>query len=117
MPAPGIDAVTQRMTYTHTDTAVAGIYSVESLDEKPQTVARYAVAPDLKESDDLTALTNESIESALGFKPLFIQAGSGSENAIKTERSRREWTIGLLILLFAIAAGEMFWAWLCGKAW
>lgn len=117
MPAPGLDAVTQRMTYTHTDTAIAGIYSVESLDEKPQTVARYAVAPDLKESDDLTTLTNEGIETALGFKPLFIQAGSGSENAIKTERSRREWTIGLLILLFAIAAGEMVWAWLCGKAW
>ena len=60
---------------------------------------------------------SEEIETTLGYKPVFLQAGSGAESQIKTERSRREWTIWVLLAVFAIAAFEAGWAWYCGKAW
>ncbi len=77
----------------------------------------FAVAPDLKETDDLTCLTEIEIEERLGFKPVFLKAETGAENEITTERDRREWTVWVLLVLFIVACGESIWAWICGKAW
>jgi hypothetical protein len=74
------------------------------------------VAPELRETDNPDALTDGEIEQLVGFRPVFLQAGSGAEQAIATERSRREWTVGLLLVLFLLAVGESLWAWYCGRA-
>ena len=77
----------------------------------------FAVAPDPRESDDLTCLSEPEIEQRLGFRPVFLKAETGAETEIKTERDRREWTVWVLLLLFTLACGESIWAWICGKAW
>jgi hypothetical protein len=113
---PGLDGQ-GKLTVAHTETATAGIYAIEAVGDQPMTVARYAVVPDLRESDDLTGLSDADVTTALGFAPMMLQAGTGDERQIATERSRREWTIGVLLTLFAIAVAEAVWAWRCGKAW
>ena len=115
--AAAIDPITKKLTLTYADTAKAGIYQFATAGTTPPKGPRFAVNPDLKESDDLTAATDEEIETTLGYKPVFLRAGSGAESQIKTERSRREWTIWVLLAVFAIAALEAGWAWYCGKAW
>ena len=114
---PSLDTTTKKLSLTYGDTMKAGVYQFAALDSTPPSGPRFAVNPDLKESDDLTAATDEEIEAALGFKPFLLQAGSGAEQQIKTERSRREWTIWILLAVFAFAAIEAAWAWYCGKAW
>ncbi|MFO0937685.1 MAG: hypothetical protein U0798_14360 [Gemmataceae bacterium] len=115
--ATSIDPLTKKLTVTYADTLQAGVYQIVGIDSNPPTGPRFAVNPDLKESDDLTVATDEEIEAAMGFKPYLLQAGSGAEQLIKTERSRREWTIWILLAVFALAAIEATWAWFCGKAW
>jgi hypothetical protein len=106
----------QRLAVTATDVPLAGVYRIVSDDESIKSPP-FAVSPDLRESDNLESLTDGEIETLLGFKPVFIQAGNGSEVAIAGERSRREWTVWVLIALFVFAVGEAVFAWMCGKAW
>lgn len=112
-----IDPITKKLMLTYGETSKAGIYQFANLDSNPPTGPRFAVNPDLKESDDLTSATEEEIESILGFKPVYLQAGSGAEQQIQSERSRREWTIWIILAVFTFAAIEAGWAWYCGKAW
>ena len=83
----------------------------------PYTQApRFAVVPDLREADNLDASSDADLEQFLGFRPVFLQAGTGAEQMIATERSQREWTIWALLIVFGLAVGESFWAWTCGRA-
>lgn len=114
---PSIDPVTRKLLLSYADTSRAGLYQFVAVDSNPPVGPRFAVNPDLRESDDLSQALDDEIEASLGFRPMFLQAGSGAEQQIKTERSRREWTIWILLFVFAMAAFESAWAWICGKAW
>ncbi|CAN5465742.1 hypothetical protein BH11PLA2_BH11PLA2_29380 [soil metagenome] len=105
-----------RLSVTAPDVPLAGLYKIVSEDDSI-TSPPFAVAPDLRESDNLEAFTDQEIEEKLGMKPVFLNAGTGAETQIAGERSRREWTVWVLLVLFAVAVGEALWAWLCGKAW
>ena len=107
----------QRLAVTASDIPLGGVYRIVADDSDENKSPPFAVSPDLRESDNLESFSDADVETALGFKPVFLQAGTGAESQIVGERSRREWTVWVLILLFAFAVGEALWAWLCGKAW
>ncbi len=110
-------AAGQRVSIEATDTSVAGLYQIGQAGEEPLRGPRFAVSPDLRESDDLTSLSDGEVEQLLGFKPVFLIAGTGSDDSLVNERSKREWTIWILLALFAFAVGESVWGWYCGRAW
>jgi hypothetical protein len=107
----------QPLQVVATETTVAGEYTIGPEGETPLRGARYAVIPDLQESESLISLSDEQTEEAIGFKPVMVIAGTEAESQIGAERSRREWTIWILLALFLVAGAEAFWAWFCGKAW
>ncbi len=100
---------------TASDTPLAGVYRILADNQDVKTAPLFCVSPNLSETDDLTALTNPEVEQILGFKPVFLEAGT--PEGIATERAKREWTVWVLLALFALAVGESVWAWFCGKAW
>jgi hypothetical protein len=106
-----------RLTVTAPDTPLAGVYAVGPEGEEPVRGPRFAVAPDLRETDNLDALADGEVEQLLGFRPTFLSAGAGEEAGIAGERARREWTVWALLGLFVLAVGESVWAWFCGRAW
>ena len=97
------------------DTPLAGIYRIVPDAEDRKDGPQFAMAPDLRETDDLSILLNPELEQAIGFKPVFLDAGA--PEGLSTERAKREWTVWLLLVLFVLAVGESIWAWFCGKAW
>ena len=115
-PAAG-GAGGKRLTVTAPETPVAGVYRIVPEGGDERAAPPFAVAPDLRETDNLDALSDGEIEQLLGFRPVFLAGGSGAERAIATERSRREWTVWVLLALFVVATGESVWAWFCGRAW
>ncbi len=106
-----------RHLVTAPDTARAGLYRITGAGRTPSEAdPLYAVAPDLRETDDLTVMTPEEINNAIGFKASHI---TGEEGAAQTgaERLKREWTTWLLMLLLILVLGEMALAWYCGRSW
>jgi hypothetical protein len=106
-----------KWTVTDAETSRAGVYHLGLDGESPPSGPRFAVAPDLRETDNLDSLTDAEAEEVLGFRPVLLLAGPDTEQTLLAERSKREWTVWLLLLVFALAAGESAWAWFCGKAW
>ncbi len=104
-----------KLTVTTPDTTVAGVYRIEM--EGDDKSARFAVAPDLRETVNLDSLSDAEAEDVLGFRPVLLIAGADTQNSVTAERSRRELTVLLLLVLFLLALVEGGWAWLCGKAW
>jgi hypothetical protein len=106
-----------KLTLNVPETSLAGIYRIGIPGEDPPTAARFAVAPDLRDSAKLDLMSDAELEEVLSFKPVIVLAGTESQATFADQRNRREWTIWVLLLLFGIAVGESFWAWFCGKAW
>jgi hypothetical protein len=109
--------VERKLTVTATDATSAGVYHIGLEGEDPPSGPRFAVAPDLQETESLDALTDTEAEEILGFKPVLLLAGTDAESTLAAERSRREWTVWVLLLVFFAAMAEAGWAWFCGKAW
>jgi hypothetical protein len=97
------------------ETPLAGVYRIVPDNEDRKDGPQFAVAPDLRETDDLAVLANPELEQVIGFRPVFLDAGA--PEGLTTERAKREWTVWLLLVLFFLAVGESVWAWFCGKAW
>jgi hypothetical protein len=97
------------------ETPKAGIYQIVAANE--QQGLRFAVVPDLRESESLETLGDDQIDDQLGFKPIHLNTGFDGSSFTGTERSRKEWTILVLVALLIFALGETLWAWFCGKAW
>ena len=78
--------------------------------------APIAVVPDLRETQDLTALTDGEIDQRLGFRAIHVTAGAcATINA--GERLNREWTPWLLTAVLILAVAESLLAYWCGRAW
>jgi len=45
-----------------------------------------------------------------------VSAGNEDDTLVGSERDRRELTVYILMVLFAIACVECGWAWRCGRA-
>ncbi len=74
-----------------------------------------AVTPDLSESADLEALTDDQIEALLGFPVLHATAGSGADSLGAVDRTQREWTFWILVAVLAATLCEALLAWFCGR--
>jgi hypothetical protein len=121
------EAFQGRSLVTAYETALAGIYRLAPADgparddgAKPQEADEgvpFAVVPNLRESEDLSSLSDEQIDERLDFKPLHLLAGDDPTVFSGAERLNREWTTWLLAALLALVLVEAGWAWLCGRAW
>jgi hypothetical protein len=114
------------------DTRRAGVYQlapeaapgedperVTSLDrETPRETlaARFAVAPDPRETENLDSLGEDEIDKLLGFRPVHVQATAASVGEQVAERRSQEWTF-LLWAVLALALFEVGLAWFCDRAW
>ena len=107
----------QKLTVTATDTLVAGEYAIVPVGRPPEDGITFAVNPDLAETENLDPITDGELEDALGFRPTVIQAGAGTETAVRERRTRGEWTEWVLLALLFLLVGEAAWAWFCGRAW
>jgi hypothetical protein len=76
-----------------------------------------AVVPDLRESQDLSTLTDEEIDQRLGFQPIHITAGAAASAQGAEDRLNREWTTWLLAAVLLLAGLESLLAYWCGRAW
>ena len=104
------------LTVTATDTATSGEYQMGYEGETNPTGPRFAVIPDLRESENLEAMGDADFDTAIGFKPVIVSAGAEAQQTVGNLRSKREWTIYLLLFVFVFAALECAWAWYCGRA-
>ena len=75
----------------------------------------FAVTPDLRESENLESLTDEQIDAKLGFQVVHAVAGNDPAQFTGLDRTNREWTIWVLMLVLAVAVGEALLAWYCGR--
>jgi hypothetical protein len=107
----------QKLAVTATDTFVAGEYAIVPVGAAEGEGITFAVNPDLRETENLDAITNGELEKLLGFSPTIIQAGAGTETAVRERRTRGEWTEWVLLALLFLLVGEATWAWFCGRAW
>jgi hypothetical protein len=110
-------AAGQKLTVTATDTFTAGVYRIVPAGEAESKGPVFAVNADLRESANLDPATEANLKDMLGFAPKVIPAGAGTEGAVTSHRSGREWTEWVLLAVLAFLAAESVWAWVCGKAW
>lgn len=105
----------EQLALTVPDTTKAGVYTIA--EEGTETGTRFAVIPDLRESETLDPLPDSQIDEMLGFKPDHLGSGSEASAKAASVRNRNEWTVLALLMLLLFAVGETAWAWFCGKAW
>ncbi|HXD87858.1 MAG TPA: BatA domain-containing protein [Urbifossiella sp.] len=107
----------EKLAVTATDTADPGIYRIVADGMPDSKGALFAVNPDLRESQNLDNASNEDLRKLLGFDPVVIQAGAGTEAAVNQTRTLSEYTEFFLLFLLVALVGESIWAWACGRAW
>jgi hypothetical protein len=86
-------------------------------DKEKESGSPVAVRPDLRESADLTSLTDSELDGQLGFKPIHVIAGTDPGSYSGVVRANLEWTPEILMAVLALAVSEGILAWFCGKAW
>jgi hypothetical protein len=77
----------------------------------------FAVAADVRDSEQLQPASTEDIDNQLGFKAAHWTAGEEGGLFGSGERMKNEWTMWLLATLLVLALGETVLAWFCGRAW
>jgi hypothetical protein len=113
----------ERFLVSSADTLVAGEYALVPVGAPdPQGLLTesgiaFAVNPDLRETENLEVVSDSDVEKLLGFRPAIIQAGAGTESAVRDRRTRGGWTEWILLGLLFLLVGEAAWAWFCGRAW
>ncbi len=123
------EKIGKRVVITAPELAHAGIYRMTARPRGLESVADtidmrdavktgipIGVAPDLRESEDLTSLTDGEIDAKLGFTPIHIVAGEGVVST-GADRLNREWTVWALLAVLALVLFEVVLAWWCGRAW
>src|SRR5262245_3735845 len=106
---------TEQLALTVADTAKAGVYTIS--EEGREVGTKFAVIPDLRESETMDPLPDQQIDELLGFKPEHLTSGDATSAEAQSVRSRNEWTVTALLALLFFAVFETAWAWFCGKAW
>ena len=112
-----------RLVVSTNETLVAGEYAIVPVGAPDpvglvgETGVAFVVNPDLRETENLDAVTDADLEKMLGYRPAVIPAGAGTESAVRDRRTPREWTEWVLLALLLLLVGEATWAWFCGRAW
>jgi hypothetical protein len=106
---------TEQLALTVADTSRAGVYAIS--EEGVEAGTRFAVIPDLRESETMDPLPDQQIDEMLGFKPEHLTSGDEATAKAQSARNRNEWTVTTLVALLLFALFETAWAWFCGKAW
>lgn len=100
-------------TLTTTDTTVSGDYKIQPVGRELDDAPRFAVNPELRESDNLDVVTNDEGKAKLGVEPRSV-ATADPDSLVN--RPDKEWpTVAFLLLLFVFVCGEAVWAWYCGR--
>jgi len=117
MKLPAAVALTPggKPTIAVSDTAVAGEYQIQAAGLNDDDPPRFAVIPDLRESEVLETLNEADLAAKLGYAPLMHQAGANTD-LVEQIRNQREWTVPLLVALFCFLLVEGVWAWYCNRA-
>ncbi len=108
--------VGQKPSVSTTDSLVAGEYAIVPVGATDMDGITFAVNPDLRETENLDVISDGDLEKLLGFRPTIIQAGAGTETAVRERRTRGEWTEWVLLFLLLLLIVEATWAWSCGRA-
>jgi uncharacterized membrane protein len=95
----------------------AGVYFLTTRENGTGDRIPFAIAPDLRESANLEALSESDINKQLGFTPAQLTVRDNQELDFARERTNREWTTWLLALVLLLALAEVLLAWFCGRAW
>lgn len=106
-----------RLTVTADDVDRAGLYRISAVGEERPNEPTFAVVPQLRETEEMEALTPEQIDKRLGFAVFHVTAGDDGSVFSGAERLRREWTPWLLGVLLVAVVAEMVFAWYCGRSW
>ena len=126
------ETIAGRPLVTAEDTARAGVYRMVRSDrnlpgladdiadtktnEEPEGVP-FAVTADVRDSEQLQPQSAADLDGQLAFKPVHLTAGDDSGLFGSAERTKSEWTMWLLAVLFVLVVGETVLAWYCGRAW
>jgi hypothetical protein len=111
-----------RLVVNTTETLVAGEYAIvptgapDPIGMQSENGIAFAVNPDLRETENLDVVSDGDLEKMIGFRPTIIQAGAGTESAVRDRRTQSEWTEFVLLFLLFLLLGEAAWAWFCGRA-
>jgi hypothetical protein len=97
----------------------AGVYYLTTLENEAGDRVPFALAPDLRERDGagLELMSEADINRQLGFTPVHLTVKDSESLDFAAERTHREWTIWLLVLVLLLALAEVVVAWFCGRAW
>ena len=107
---------TEQLALTVADTSRAGVYTIS--EEGAEAGTRFAVIPDLRESETMDPLPDQQIDELLGFKPEHLTSGAEATAKAESVRNRNEWTVTAAAGVAAVrGASRRRWAWFCGKAW
>ncbi len=106
----------QKPSVSTNDSLVAGEYAIVPIGAPEIDGITFAVNPDLRETENLDVISDGDLEKLLGFRPTIIQAGAGTETAVRDRRTKGEWTEWVLLFLLFLLIVEATWAWSCGRA-
>jgi hypothetical protein len=97
----------------------AGVYYLTTREDKAGDRVPFAMAPDLRERDGagLEQISEADLNRQLGFTPVHLTVKDGASLDFAAERTHREWTIWLLVVVLLLALAEVVLAWFCGRAW
>lgn len=109
------EATRGRPVVTAADTPRAGVYRIQTENEGGGAV--FAVTADLRESEDLSAMTDKDLDDLLGFPTVHLTAGENAAETALSLRSGREWTLTVLLCVAALVLTEAVFAWFCSRAW
>jgi hypothetical protein len=115
LPAAVALEATGKPTLVIADTSVAGEYQIQVQGLNDEDAPRFAVVPDLRESEVLDTMNDADVAAKVGFAQFFRQAGMKND-LVESIRNQREWTVPVLVALFLFLLVEGVWAWYCGRA-
>jgi von Willebrand factor type A domain/Aerotolerance regulator N-terminal len=115
LPAATALEATGKPTLVIADTSVAGEYQIQVQGLNDEEAAKFAVVPDLRESELLETMNDGDVAAKVGFTPFFRQAGMKND-LVESIRNQREWTVPVLVALLLFVLVEGAWAWYCGRA-
>lgn len=110
----------ERATHAISGNASALRQDVHDADRSEEVIP-FAVIADLRESENLEALSEDRIDQIVGTnpKPIHVTAGDDPAVFVEASRLRSEWTMYLLVVALLMGLGETTLACFCdrGRKW
>lgn len=73
------------------------------------------IAPDFRESEDLTPMEESEMQTHLGFEPGMIDATAETFAEVVAEQRHQDWTL-ILVIVLALVSVEALFAWFCDRS-